>query len=318
MVGSGQKSLLPLDAMQPELVRLDTVLSAARQRQVERLRGLFARIWATQGIPKLPAGLARWLVLVGASVLSAVLVARHGLHIETTILAIASASMLSSIAGFAFSAICGAMLFHLSHDPVQVVQIMITCSIANQAAMSWAMRRDIDWRALSVYLAGGASGLMIGVWLLLHAKPAQYTQILGVFLLLYGLYMLLRRPMVIRRQHTAFDVVAGFLGGITGGAIGFPGATVTIWCGMKGWDKARQRALFQPFILIMQVAALLGIGLVRSRSGSAGFDIANLLFIPASLLGTALGLALYQRMSDRQFARAVNILLIVSGLSYVI
>lgn len=40
------------------------------------------------------------------------------------------ASTLSSIAGFAFSAICGAMLFHLLPRPVDIVQIMIVCSIA--------------------------------------------------------------------------------------------------------------------------------------------------------------------------------------------
>ena len=261
----------------------------------------------------------RWLVLIGASVLCAAIVAHHDPHIEIVMLAIAVASLVSSIAGFAFSAICGAALFHLSRDPVQVVQILITCSIANQAAMTWAARRSIDWPGLSVYLAGGAVGLMIGVWILLHAKRAVYIPALGVFLLVYGTYMRFRRPMVIRRQHGSLDFAMGVLGGITGGAAGFPGAAVTIWCGMKGWDKARQRALFQPFILIMQVAALVVISLARRPAvGGLGFDMNDLLFVPASLLGTALGLALYQRMSDNQFAVAVNVLLVVSGLSYVL
>jgi uncharacterized membrane protein YfcA len=44
----------------------------------------------------------------------------------------------------------------------------------------------------------------------------------------------------------------------------------------------------------------------------------GLLCIPASLLGTRLGLALYRRISDAQFARMVNLLLIVSGTSYLL
>ena len=32
-----------------------------------------------------------------------------------------------------------------------------------------------------------------------------------------------------------------------------PGSFVTIWCSMRGWDKLRQRATYQPFILAMQV-----------------------------------------------------------------
>jgi uncharacterized membrane protein YfcA len=78
-----------------------------------------------------------------------------GVAVMTTI---GLAAMLSSIAGFAFSPICGAMLFHLVPEPVRAVQIIIVCSIANQAAMTWELRREIDWRAMRIYLAGGACG----------------------------------------------------------------------------------------------------------------------------------------------------------------
>ncbi len=295
---------------------LDAALNVARQRRAEHVRGLFGRLRARPGAAN---SLAHWLALAGASLLCAVLVAQRGFHIEAIMLAVGLAALLSSIAGFAFSAICGAMLFHLSHDPVQVVQIMITCSIANQAAMTLGMRRDIDWQGLSVYLAGGAFGLAIGVWSLLHADRALYIPTLGVFLLAYGAYMLLRKPMIIRPQHGALDFGMGVLGGVTGGAAGFPGAAVTIWCGTKGWEKARQRAVYQPFILIMQVAALLAISLARrSGTGAVGFDMNDLLFIPVSLLGTALGMTLYRRMTDSQFARVVNVFLVVSGLSYIV
>ena len=40
--------------------------------------------------------------------------------------------------------------------------------------------------------------------------------------------MIFRRPIVVRRQHALFDAVAGFLGGVTGGAAAFLGAFVTI------------------------------------------------------------------------------------------
>jgi uncharacterized membrane protein YfcA len=285
------------------------VLHTAQHRRADHLRSLLRPLGKARPVPS-------WIAI---AVVGAVLLGHNDHHIDLVMASIALASLLSSIAGFAFSAICGAMLFHLSDDPVQVVQVMVMCSIANQTAMTWAARRDIVWRELLVYLAGGAVGLAGGVWLLLHADHARYAPALGLFLLGYGLYMLLRKPLVIRRQHAALDFVTGLLGGITGGAAGFPGAFVTIWCSMKGWDKARQRAVFQPFILIMQVLALITISLLhRGSAGGLGFDPTDLLFIPASLFGTSLGLALYRRLSDGQFARAVNVLLIASGLSYII
>ncbi len=297
----------------------DATLSRARQQRARQIlhysNGMVA--WRRLAPPVSP-DLGLWLTFAAIGVVWAAASGRLSEHGMAVMVAIWLASLVSSIAGFAFSAVCGAILFHLHGDTVQIVQIMIICSIANQAAMTWKSRGDIDWHGLLVYFAGGAPGLAIGVWILLHVNRGLYTQAFGVFLLAYGAWMLLRKPMIMRHQPAAADFIAGFLGGITGGAAGFPGAFVTIWCGMKGWDKARQRAVFQPFILVMQIAALSIISLARaSGAGGVGFGPLDLLFVPASLIGTSLGLALYARMSDRQFARAVNILLVVSGLSYV-
>ena len=300
--------------------RWDAIIHIARHQRAEHLWTLLSQLLSRRcNKSSSRRHFLYWAMLAGASLVCAIRFAYSNGHIEVMMAAITLASLVSSIAGFAFSAICGAMLFHLSDSPVQVVQIMVICSIANQVIMTWTGRHDIIWRELSIYLAGGACGLFIGVWILFNADHMRYAHALGGGLLAYGVYMFLRKPMVIRWQHPALDFVSGFLGGVTGGAVGFPGAFITIWCGLKGWDKTRQRAVFQPFILIMQVATLLAISIGRHFSGSnVNFDIANLLFIPASLLGTSLGLALYKRLSDSQFSRAVNILLIISGLSYVL
>ncbi|MDB5374602.1 MAG: sulfite exporter TauE/SafE [Belnapia sp.] len=67
------------------------------------------------------------------------------------------------------------------------------------------------------------------------------------------------RP-VPRRLALPGALLAGAVGGITGGPAAFPAALVVIWCGLLGWPKIRQRAVFQPYILVMQVATL---GLIR-------------------------------------------------------
>src|SRR6516162_4358482 len=57
----------------------------------------------------------------------------HGTErVAPLLLAVLAASTVSSIAGFAFSALCGAMLFHLIDTPVHAVHVMIVCSIAMQ------------------------------------------------------------------------------------------------------------------------------------------------------------------------------------------
>jgi len=288
----------------------DIVQVALAQRARQMRAGLDAIIRTVR--------LGPWIVGAAAILPCIALAAGDGNGDLPMMAAITLSAFLSSIAGFGFSAICGAFLFHLSHDPLRVVEIMITCSVANQASMTWSLRHNINWRELGHYLAGGGVGVAIGVRVLLHTDRFIYTHVLGAFLLAYGVYMLVHRPMVLRRRYPGFDFIVGLLGGITGGAVGFPSAPVSIWCGMQGWDRVRQRAILQPFILITQVASLLAITLARHHTaGHEGFGMDTLLFIPASMLASSLGLALYHRMSDTQFTRAVNVLLIVSGLSLV-
>lgn len=231
-------------------------------------------------------------------------------------MAILFASLTSSIAGFAFSAVCGGILFHLWDDHVRVVQIMIACSVANQAVMVWSLRREVRWRALSVFVAGGACGLPLGAWTLLHTDRTRFEQGVGVLLLAYGGYMLIGKRRQLRLQHPLVDAAIGFLGGITGAAAALPSMPLMIWCRLKGFDKDAQRALYQPFILAMQVAALAAIGMLAP--GTAGFDAPDLWCIPAGLFGTHVGMGCYRGLSNKQFAIAVNVLLIVCGLSFIL
>ncbi len=228
--------------------------------------------------------------------------------------AVLAGSIVSSIGGFAFSAICGALLVHLMSGPVHIVQIMMICSIAIQSLSVAALWRNIDWVMLPAFLVGGVLGLPIGVAILTHLGQFGFQRTLGAVILIYAVYMLFRRPVTLSRRGPILDACVGFFGGITGGLAAFPGAAVTVWCSMKGWDKARQRGVYQPFILTMQILALLVINLMsRSAPLSNDLDLETLAFVPVALLGTWLGLLIFRQLSERQFDRTVNVLLAVSG-----
>jgi uncharacterized protein len=239
--------------------------------------------------------------------------------IAFALIAVFVASTVSSIAGFAFSALCGALLFHLMDSPVYAVHVMIVCSIAIQLLSVATLWRSIDWRSLPVFLTGGVLGVPAGVYLLLHLPTGTYRNVIGALLIVYGSYLLLRWPVRTLRMGPLSDAGAGFLGGITGGLAGFPGAFVTIWCGLKGWDKARQRGVYQPFILSMQPVTLVAIHLMRPSSlTQAQSDWKAFAFVPAALLGAWFGLCIFKRLSDRQFELVVNALLILSGIGLIL
>ena len=96
----------------------------------------------------------------------------------------------------------------------------------------------------------------LGVWLLVRLDASMFAAGLGVFLVAYGGSRLMRRETRVVRGGAWTAVVAGALGGLTGGLAGLPGPRVTIWCSRRGWDKQQQRAVYQPYILVMQALTL--------------------------------------------------------------
>jgi len=227
-------------------------------------------------------------------------------------LAIFIAASVSSTVGFAFSAIAAAMIFHFVSDNVEAVQIMMVASIAIQAYSVAGMWRTISMRACAPFLIGGAATIPAGIYLLLCFRSQTYILAMGMGLALYGAYMLLRQPPSIRRGGAFTDVAIGALGGITGPLAAFPGAFVTVWCGMRGWDKVVQRSVYQPYILIIQILTLGGLSISAGRSVINANMIAYAL--PA-VAGAWLGLQVFQKMSDAQFRTLVNVALIVSGIA---
>src|SRR5258708_4343345 len=82
----------------------------------------------------------------------AVLSAQGVQDVAAVLIAVFVASTVSSIAGFAFSALCGALLFHVMDSPVYAVHGMIGCSSAIQLLSVAALWRSIDWPSPSVLL----------------------------------------------------------------------------------------------------------------------------------------------------------------------
>ena len=262
----------------------------------------------------------RRFVLLGMTVVALLIyaLALKQLHAPSisvlVMMAVFFAALFSSIAGFAFSAICGAMLFHLIDQPVEAVQIMMVCSVGGQAFMVWHLRHNIDWRALAPFVLGAVIGLPIGVHILLHTPTEVFTRIIGAFIALYAVVMILRRPVMVVRQHAVFDALAGVLGGVTGGMAAFPGAFVTVWCGLKGWSKEQQRGVYQPFILLVQIAAIALIAMPGLQPAHGrSFDFAGVGYLPAMFGGCVFGMGVFRKLNDRQFAFGVNTLLLVSG-----
>jgi uncharacterized membrane protein YfcA len=161
---------------------------------------------------------------------------------------------------------------------------------------------------------GAAIGVPLGVYILTWANPSHVRAGVGVFLILFSLYSLFRPAMKpITAGGKGADAGVGFLNGVLAGITGLAGILVTIWCGLRGWPKDKQRAVFQPAavaIFIMSALWLGARGVVTAQIGWLFF-----LGLPALLAGTWLGMKLYGKLDEAMFRKVVLVLLLVSGIA---
>jgi uncharacterized protein len=112
-------------------------------------------------------------------------------------------AFVSGLAGFAFSAVAGAILLRI-YQPLQAVPLMMACSVGVQAANLWALRRNIQWSSSLLMMIGGALGSPIAVHLLRNTDTYVFRVGFGVIVSLYAAYMLFRRaPRASPRRRAA-------------------------------------------------------------------------------------------------------------------
>jgi hypothetical protein len=224
-------------------------------------------------------------------------------------------AVVAGVAGFAFSAVAGAILLHWV-APVTAVPLLLICSITTQLMSITRLWRTMRWRECMPFLIGGFVGIPIGAKLLEDLDAHVFAGAFGICLIGYGGYMLLRPKTIALRGSRLVDVVVGLAGGITGGSFAFPGAAPTIWCSIRGFAKDEQRGIVQPFILLMQVATLF----YFSRFGliASGMSSTFLMCAPVVVIGTWLGLHFFSSIGDAMFRQLVLIFLIFSGVFLVL
>jgi uncharacterized membrane protein YfcA len=223
-------------------------------------------------------------------------------------------ALLSSIAGFAFSPIAGAFLFHTLNEPLAVVKVLLVASIAQQIYCVWRLRETIRLSECAPYLIGSATTLPIGLYLLCETSASVFLPLLGLLLITYGIFAALKPNVRVGANPLWGQVSMGALGGITGGLAAFPAAFVTMWCLMQGFDKHRARSIIQPFILINQLLSISALMVVRP----AQIVVTDLLCYAApAVVGAYFGLIIFNRVDTSTFNRIVGLFLLVAGLGFI-
>ncbi|MGE5162648.1 MAG: sulfite exporter TauE/SafE family protein [Sphingobacteriales bacterium] len=235
-----------------------------------------------------------------------------------TILILWLGALLGGIAaggsGFAFGLAASSIWLHRI-DPLHSAILITGCGLLLHLTTIWPQRRHIEPGKLWPFVAGGLAGIPIGVYLLARTDAEVLKIVLGSFLLAFGTYALIApRLYTVSAGGRVADAGVGFVGGILGGIGGYSGVIPTIWTQLRGWPKEIARAVYQPYVIIIQGITLAGI--VWMTFDTAGL-IMLIVVLPPLLVGTWIGWQLYGKLNDLRFRKALALLLIASGATLV-
>ncbi|GAB4392341.1 MAG: sulfite exporter TauE/SafE family protein [Kiloniellaceae bacterium] len=223
-----------------------------------------------------------------------------------------AAGFVTGFAGFGTGLVASGFWFHVL-PPAFVPPLVVMASVVGQLVGLARLRPQFDWPRAAPFLIGGALGVPLGVAALTLASPELLRLLVGAFLVCYAASQLtgLTRLSIGPWGGRGADGAVGLGGGILGGFAGLSGPLPLVWLQLRGGPSVAQRAVYQPFNLVVLFLAALAMAAAGRIEGGA-FQ-AMLLAVPATALGAWLGAHFYSKASEAVFRRVVLFLLLASG-----
>src|SRR5450432_941558 len=139
-----------------------------------------------------------------------------------------AAAFVTGLAGFAFGMVAaGIWLFALT--PVQTTTMIVAYALLVQGYSTWRLRRTIIPSRLLPFVVGSAIGIPAGIAVLELASAVHLRTGVGLLLIAFSLYNLLRPKMPdLKNVGQTADAGIGFLNGVLGGATGLGGILPTL------------------------------------------------------------------------------------------
>jgi uncharacterized membrane protein YfcA len=238
-----------------------------------------------------------------------------GLVLTLFVLAAFAGGFVSGFSGFAMGLVVSGVWLHII-TPMQTAALIAGYGLLTQGYGILKLRQALKWQNIWPLVLGTTIGIPIGVVLLSHINPVYLRFGVGVLLVLYTIYSLVRpafRPMKI---GMASDIAIGMVNGLVGGLTGLGGVVSTISCQLRGWTRDMQRAVFQPVLFAAFVVICLSMGFTGAFTPET-LKLYGLGF-PFMLAGLWSGFKLYGKIDDETFRKTVLVLLLFAGLSLIV
>ena len=196
-----------------------------------------------------------------------------------------------------------------------VVPVVTLMAVLSSVGIAVRHRDEIAWRELRPLLPFSLIGVAIGLYLFDQLSDEVLVDALGLFVIGFGLYSLLRgagassarrwpRWVVVAPLSTFAAVVGTAFGGMAGPLY----AVYLEWLQLaKGPFRATMSAI------LVALGTLRGLGYLSLGYFDRDTLLLSAMALPSALLGLAIGARLHARATPDGFRRAVALLLVLAG-----
>ncbi len=250
-------------------------------------------------------------------------------------LVVAAAQLIYATVGFGAGMFSVALLALLLPDLQAAVAMLLVLTFVTEVWVLVHAWRDARLWLLAGLLPTAVLGMWLGTQLLVAGDVTDLKRGLGVFVICAGVWFLWderqrRAPVRIaaasmaegdhagagsgtRRRRIALlaALPIGLASGVLAGLFGTGGPPVIVYLRAYRLNKGAFRATILWFFMLMSLVR----GTTYLRAGVLTWIElkAALWLLPAAMAGTMLGMIVHRRLSERHFATAVSVLLVILG-----
>lgn len=228
--------------------------------------------------------------------------------LAVTFVAVAFAAGAQAFSGFGFGLLVVPLLVFVvgPHDAVVASNVLGTCLVA---AMLLSQRREVAWRTVGRLALFAAAGMPLGMLAFL-VLPRAWLQVAIAVAVLAATWAVARGVRISARGPVG-DAVAGLLSGGLRTATSMSGPPVVLYLHGAGMEPRAFRATLSAYFFVSGVLAIPL--LLLSRKAGDGALAAVTVGLPALALGWVVGSALFGRVGERAFRRALYAILVGSS-----
>ncbi len=162
------------------------------------------------------------------------------------------------------------------------------------------------WRLILSSLVG----IPIGLWYLKDINESVIKLILGVIILFFGIYSLVK-PKLVELKKETYSWIFGFFAGILGGAYNTNGPPIVIYSSLKKWNPQNFRATLQGYFFTTGILIIAGHGL----AGNFTKEVLTYFVycLPVVLIAVIIGAKINKRIPLEKFHKFIYLILIILG-----